>query len=119
MTWTGNARRVTRLAESLAEGRTQTCAALIVTLVVFGAVPWMFYYPFTGLMFWVGSGISTSPAGLRFRARPAVRPGRRDRHDDRGFSKEPKKFPANGVTITWLLFTFWVCITTMFAFAQA
>jgi hypothetical protein len=26
LTWAGNARRVTRLAESLAEGRTQTCA---------------------------------------------------------------------------------------------
>ncbi len=29
---------------------------LIVTLIVFGAVPWMLYYPFTGLMFWVGLG---------------------------------------------------------------
>ncbi len=31
------------------------------------------------------------------------------------FSKEPKRFPINGVTIIWLIFMVWVAITTFFA----
>jgi len=91
--------------------------ALIVTLIVFGAVPWMFYYPFTGLMFWVGIGY-LNPHRLAYgfaRDLPFVQVTAIVTMIAWIFSKEPKKFPANGVTITWLLFTFWVCITTLFA----
>ncbi len=91
--------------------------ALIVTLIVFGAVPWMFYYPFTGLMFWVGIGY-LNPHRLAYgfaRDLPFVQVAAIVTMIAWIFSKEPKKFPANGVTITWLLFTFWVCITTLFA----
>jgi len=91
--------------------------ALLVTLVVFGAVPWMFYYPFVGLMFWVGIGY-LNPHRLAYgfaRDLPFVQVAAIVTLIAWLFSKEPKKFPANGVTITWLLFTAWVCITTLFA----
>jgi len=91
--------------------------ALLVTLVVFGAVPWMFYYPFVGLMFWVGLGY-LNPHRLAFgfaRDLPFVQVAAIVTMIAWLFSKEPKKFPANGVTVTWLLFTAWVCITTVFA----
>jgi len=91
--------------------------AVIVTLIIFGAVPWMLYYPFTGLMFWVGIGY-LNPHRLAYgfaRDLPFVQVTAIVTMIAWIFSKEPKKFPANGVTITWLLFTFWVCITTLFA----
>jgi len=91
--------------------------AVIVTLIIFGAVPWMLYYPFTGLMFWVGIGY-LNPHRLAYgfaRDLPFVQVAAIATMIAWIFSKEPKKFPANGVTITWLLFTFWVCITTLFA----
>lgn len=84
--------------------------AVIVTLIIFGAVPWMLYYPFTGLMFWVGIGY-LNPHRLAYgfaRDLPFVQVAAIATMIAWIFSKEPKKFPANGVTITWLLFTFWV-----------
>jgi putative inorganic carbon (hco3(-)) transporter len=90
---------------------------LIVTLVVFGAVPWMLYYPFTGLMFWVGLGY-LNPHRLAFgfaRDFPFVQVAAIVTMIAWLFSKEPKKFPWNGVTATWLLFTLWVSVTTLFA----
>ena len=91
--------------------------ALLVTLLVFGAVPWMFYYPFVGLMFWVGIGY-LNPHRLAYgfaRDLPFVQVAAIVTMIAWLFSKEPKKFPANGVTVTWLMFTGWVCITTLFA----
>ena len=91
--------------------------ALLVTLVVFGAIPWMFYYPFVGLMFWVGIGY-LNPHRLAYgfaRDLPFVQVAAIVTMIAWLFSKEPKKFPANGVTVTWLLFSGWVCITTLFA----
>lgn len=90
---------------------------LIVTLVVFGAVPWMLYYPFTGLMFWVGLGY-LNPHRLTFgfaRDLPFVQVAAIVTMIAWLFSKEPKKFPMNGVTAMWLLFTLWTCVTTLFA----
>jgi probable O-glycosylation ligase (exosortase A-associated) len=90
---------------------------LIVTLVVFGAVPWMFYYPFTGLMFWVGLGY-LNPHRLTWGFAydlPFVQVTAIVTMLAWFFSKEPKKFPLNGVTFSWLLFTLWVSITTLFA----
>ena len=90
---------------------------VIVTLVVFGAVPWMLYYPFTGLMFWVGLGY-LNPHRLTFgfaRDLPFVQVAAIATMIAWLFSKEPKRFPLNGVTTTWLLFTLWTCVTTLFA----
>ena len=70
--------------------------ALIVTLIVFGAVPWMFYYPFTGLMFWVGIGY-LNPHRLAYgfaRDLPFVQVAAIVTMIAWIFSKEPKKFPA-------------------------
>jgi probable O-glycosylation ligase (exosortase A-associated) len=91
--------------------------ALIVSLVVFGAVPWMFYYPFVGLMFWVGLGY-LNPHRLAYgfaRDLPFVQVAAIVTAIAYLFSKESKKFPLNGVTGTWLLFTLWACVTTLFA----
>jgi putative inorganic carbon (HCO3(-)) transporter len=90
---------------------------LIVMLVVFGAVPWMLYYPFVGLMFWVGLGY-LNPHRLAWgfaRDLPFVQVAAIVTLMAYVFSKEPKKFPMNGVTAAWLLFTLWVSITTLFA----
>ena len=90
---------------------------LIVMLVVFGAVPWMLYYPFVGLMFWVGLGY-LNPHRLAFgvaRDLPFVQVAAIVTLIAYVFSKEPKKFPMNGVTVSWLLFTLWVSVTTLFA----
>ena len=92
--------------------------ALIVTLVVFAAVPWMLYYPFTGLMFWVGLGY-LNPHRLAFgyaRDLPFVQVAAIVTMIAWLFSREPKRFPLNGVTAAWLLFTLWVSVTTLFAF---
>ena len=75
--------------------------AVIVTLIIFGAVPWMLYYPFTGLMFWVGLGY-LNPHRLAYgfaRDLPFVQVAAIATMIAWIFSKEPKKFPANGVTI--------------------
>jgi probable O-glycosylation ligase (exosortase A-associated) len=91
--------------------------ALIVTLIVFGAVPWMFYYPFVGLMFWVGLGY-LNPHRLTFgfaRDLPFVQVTAIVTLLAWLCSKEPKKFPLNGVSAFWLLFTLWVSFTTLFA----
>lgn len=90
---------------------------VIVTLIVFGAVPWMFYYPFVGLMFWVGLGY-LNPHRLTWgfaRDLPFVQVTAIVTLLAWLFSKEPKKFPWNGVTLSWLLFILWVSITTLFA----
>jgi putative inorganic carbon (hco3(-)) transporter len=90
---------------------------LIVMIVVFGAVPWMLYYPFVGLMFWVGLGY-LNPHRLAFgvaRDLPFVQVAAIVTLIAYVFSKEPKKFPINGVTVSWLLFTLWVSVTTLFA----
>src|SRR4030095_704466 len=95
--------------------------ALIVTLIVFGAVPWMFYYPFTGLMFWVGLGY-LNPHRLTFgyaRDLPFVQVAGIATLIGYFFSKEPKRFPWNGVTVFWLMFTLWVSITAVFALHPA
>jgi probable O-glycosylation ligase (exosortase A-associated) len=91
--------------------------ALIVSLIVFGAVPWMFYYPFAGLMFWVGLGY-LNPHRLAFgfaRDLPFVQVAAIVTMIAYLFSKEPKRFPMNGVTGIWILFTLWTCVTTLFA----
>ena len=90
---------------------------ILVTLIIFGAVPWMFYYPFVGLMFWVGIGY-LNPHRLAWgfaRDLPFVQVAAIVTIIAWLFSKEPKRFPVNGVTVTWLLFTLWVCVTTGFA----
>jgi putative inorganic carbon (HCO3(-)) transporter len=90
---------------------------VIVTLIVFGAVPWMFYYPFVGLMFWVGLGY-LNPHRLTWgfaRDLPFVQVTAIVTLLSWLFSKEPKKFPLNGVTAFWLLFTLWVSIAALFA----
>ena len=76
--------------------------AVIVTLIIFGAVPWMLYYPFTGLMFWVGIGY-LNPHRLAYgfaRDLPFVQVTAIVTMIAWIFSKEPKKFPVNAVTIT-------------------
>jgi probable O-glycosylation ligase (exosortase A-associated) len=90
---------------------------LILTLIVFGAVPWMFYYPFLGLMFWVGLGYLNPHRMIWGFARdlPFVQVAAIVTLIAWLCSKEPKKFPLNGVTVSWLLFTLWVCFTTLFA----
>jgi probable O-glycosylation ligase (exosortase A-associated) len=90
---------------------------VIVTLVVFGAVPWMFYYPFVGLMFWVGLGY-LNPHRLTWgfaHDLPFVQVTAIVTLIAWLFSKEPKKFPLNGATFSWVLFTLWVSFTTLFA----
>jgi putative inorganic carbon (hco3(-)) transporter len=90
---------------------------VVLTLIVFGALPWMLYYPFVGLMFWVGLGY-LNPHRLTWgfaRDLPFVQVAAIVTLVAWLFSKEPKKFPWNGVTVSWLLFILWVSTTTLFA----
>lgn len=92
---------------------------LLVTLIVFGAIPFIFYRAHIGVYIWTwlsymnphrltwgfayNMPFAAVTAGVLMLALL--------------FSKERKKVPWNAITITWIIFVFWMCVTTFFALA--
>lgn len=90
---------------------------LLVTAVIFGAIPFILARPYVGVFVW--SWISyMNPHrmswgfayNMPFAAITAIAV-----FIGMFFSKEPKRIPWTPVTIVWLLFVIWMCITTVFA----
>jgi len=90
---------------------------LIITLIVFGAIPFALMRPHVGVLLF--SWISyMNPHRLSYGfaydfpfaaiSAGAVFIGLL-------LSKEPKRIPLSPVTIVWMMFVFWTCVTTFFA----
>ena len=90
---------------------------VLVTLIVFGSLPLVLARPYVGILLWSWLGYM-NPHKLSF-----------------GFaydfpfalcvgivtllglliSREPKRLPMTGLTVTWLVFIAWMCLTTLYA----
>jgi len=91
---------------------------LVITLIVFGAIPFILLRPHIGLLIWSWLGYM-SPHRLSYGfaySFPFVMLISALTIVVLLFSKERKKLPINSVTILWLIFIFWMCISTIFAF---
>ena len=90
---------------------------LIITLIVFGAVPWTIQRPQIGILVWSWLAYMNPHRmswgfayNLPFSAVTALA-------IIIGFfvSKEPKRFPLTPLTVVWILFIIWLLVTTFFA----
>jgi len=90
---------------------------LVITLIVFGAVPWIIQRPHIGILIWSWLAYMNPHRmswgfayNLPFSAVTALA-------IFIGFfvCKEPKRVPVNGLTITWGLFVLWMLVSTFFA----
>ncbi len=90
---------------------------LIITLIVFGAVPWIIQRPHIGILVWSWLAYMNPHRmswgfayNLPFSAVTAL-------SILIGFviCKEPKRVPVNALTVVWGLFVFWLLVTTFFA----
>ena len=91
---------------------------ILITMIVFGSLPFMFKRPYLGIIMWVWIGVMSPHtqswgfatsfpfaaiiAGTTFLAMM--------------FGKGTHTLPRNGFTWMLLAFTFWMCVTTVFAF---
>jgi putative inorganic carbon (HCO3(-)) transporter len=94
---------------------------LLVALIILGSLPIILSRPYVGVLVWAWIGyMNPHRLGWGFAydfpfayivaivTLVAV-----------FFSKEPKRFPVTGLTVTWLLFIAWMGLTTVFAFYPA
>ncbi len=90
---------------------------LLVTAIIFGAIPFILKRPHIGILVWSWIAYMNPHRmswgfayNMPFAAITAVAV-----FAGMLFSKEPKRVPWTPVTIVWLLFVAWLCITTIFA----
>ncbi len=105
------------MEEGEAGARPRLMRDLLITLIVFGAVPWIIQRPHIGILVWSWLAYMNPHRmswgfayNLPFSAVTALA-------IFVGFlvNKEPKRIPVNGLTIVWGLFVFWMIVTTIFA----
>ena len=86
-----------------------------VTIVIFGVIPFIFSRPYLGILAW--SWLSyMSPHRLTWGFAydmPFAQIIAIVTVIAFVYSKEPKKIPINALTITWIIFLFWMAITTI------
>lgn len=91
--------------------------SLLISLVVFGAIPFILTHPYAGVLIW--SWISyMNPHRLSYGFSydfPFAAVIGSVTLVAIVFSKEPKRIPWNAVTVTWLLLVLWMNVTTLFA----
>src|SRR5262245_49313200 len=90
---------------------------LILVLFVFGSLPWCFMRPWYGLLVWSWLGYMNPHRlawGFAYHF-PFVQVTALATLAGVVFSREPKRFPINAVTIIWVLWVAWMCFTTLFA----
>lgn len=90
---------------------------IIITLIVFGAVPWIIRKPSIGILVWSWLAYMNPHRmswgfayNLPFSAVTAIAI-----FIGFIFSKEPKRIPLTPITVVWGLFIFWMLVTTFFA----
>jgi len=90
---------------------------IIITLIVFGAVPWIIRKPSIGILVWSWLAYMNPHRmswgfayNLPFSAVTAIAI-----FIGFVFSKEPKRIPLTPVTVVWGLFILWMLVTTFFA----
>ncbi len=90
---------------------------ILVVSIVFGVLPMVLRRPHVGILLW--SWISyMNPHRLSWGfayGMPIAAIAAAAALLSILLSKEPKRFPVNALTVLWLLFVLWVCITTPFA----
>lgn len=92
---------------------------LLLTLIVFGLLPYVMMRPYIGVLVWSWLGYMNPHRltyGFAFSA-PFVAITAAVTILSMLFSKEKKSFPWTGITVVWLLFIIWSCfVTYWFAF---
>src|SRR5882757_1804770 len=90
---------------------------LLLTAIVFGAVPLMLMRPSVGVLIWSWLGyMNPHRAAYGFAYNfPFVQVSALATFVGLIFSKEKVRFPWNATTLVWLLWTLWFSITTLFA----
>jgi probable O-glycosylation ligase (exosortase A-associated) len=90
---------------------------LFLIVFVFGSLPWMLAKPYVGILFWCWLGYMNPHRlswGVAYNL-PFSQVVALTTMVGLIFSKEPKRIPLTGLTITWLLFIIWMNITTVYA----
>ncbi len=90
---------------------------LVLTAIVFGAVPFMLLRPSIGVLVWSWLGYMNphrATFGFAYNF-PFVQVSALATFAGLLFSKEKIRFPWNWTTVIWLLWTVWFSVTTMFA----
>lgn len=90
---------------------------LLLTLLVFGSLPWCFRRPHLGLLMWSWLGYMNPHRlawGFAYNF-PFVQVTAITTLIGLVFSAEPKRLPLTSVTIVWVMWVAWMCITTLFA----
>jgi putative inorganic carbon (hco3(-)) transporter len=90
---------------------------LILTAIVFGSVPFMVLRPSFGVLIWSWLGYMNphrATYGFAYNF-PFVQVAALSTILGLIFSKEKVRFPWNGTTFLWMLWTAWFCVTTVFA----
>jgi probable O-glycosylation ligase (exosortase A-associated) len=90
---------------------------LIITMIVFGAVPFMLTRPYVGIMVWSWLGYMNPHRltwGFAYNF-PFVQVAALCTLASLFINKEPKRFPWTTTTILWLSWVAWMAFTTLFA----
>src|SRR5258708_5806381 len=90
---------------------------LLLTVIVFGSVPFILMRPSFGVLIWSWLGYM-NPHRVTFGFAynfPFVQVSALATLGGLVFSKEEVRFPWSATTVIWLLWTLWFCITTLFA----
>ncbi|MBN1378921.1 MAG: putative O-glycosylation ligase, exosortase A system-associated [Gammaproteobacteria bacterium] len=88
---------------------------LIITMIVFGAVPFMLTRPYIGIMIWSWLGYMNPHRltwGFAYNM-PFVQVSAICTLIGLFISKEPKRFPWTATSILWLIWTGWMILTTI------
>ena len=92
--------------------------ALLILLIVFGSLPFILARPYVGVVVWSWisymnphrlvwwSFVYTMPIAAIVGGTTLLA---------YAISAEPKRIPLNRVTVVWMLFAVWMCVTTVFA----
>lgn len=90
---------------------------IVVTLVIFAALPYIFKRPYFGVIMWVWvSTMNPHTQGFGFAATfPFAAIIAAVTLVSLVFSREPKKLPMTPITVVLLLFVFWMNVSTLFA----
>ncbi len=92
---------------------------IIIILLVFGLLPWALMRPYIGVLVWSWLGYM-SPHRLTWGMAynfPFVQIVAIVTLIGMIFvSREKKEFPVSGITIVWLMFIIWMCLSTLFAY---
>lgn len=94
---------------------------LIVSAIVFGAIPFIFARPYLGILVWSWIGYM-NPHRLAYgfaHNMPFAQIIAVVTVLALLFSKEPKKIPLTGLTVAWFIFIAWLIIATQFAIYPA